>query len=111
MEVSRAFPWCWCPRAGLGLQPGLVGTAFAFPSQRRLRQGPVSACPTSPPPDQALEQSRCCPHTCEQGRGECWGRKRFRLATRLGPRTPTTVRQRRESVPVCRAANIYLYCC
>lgn len=75
VEVSRALPRCWCPRAGLGLQPGLVGTAFAFPSQPRLRQGLVSVCPTSPPPDQALEQSRCCPHPCEQGRGECRGKE------------------------------------
>lgn len=75
VEVSRALPRCWCPRAGLGLQLGLVGTAFAFPSQPRLRQGLVSVCPTSPPPDQALEQSRCCPHPCEQGRGECRGKE------------------------------------
>lgn len=64
-------------RAGLGL----MGTAFAFPSQPRLGQGLLSRCPNHP---QLWLQSRtgaAHPPVSRAGQGRTGGRKRFCPAT------------------------------
>lgn len=70
MEVSRARPWWCCVRAALGL----MGTAFAFLSQPRLRQGLPSRCPNLPQLWLLSRAGAAHPRVSRAGAG---GRKRF----------------------------------
>lgn len=113
-ECSRGgeqgpFPGAGVPGLGWGCSQG----SWALPLPSRVSPGSGrdwSLCAQPPCPRFRLWSRAGAAHTPVSRAGaSAGGRKCFRPAAPLGLHTPT-VRQGQESVPVCGAANIYLYC-
>lgn len=82
------YKWEECSRGGqqspspMLMSQGWAGAAararghcLCLPESAQAQAGTGLCVPNLPAPDQALEQSRCCPHPREQGRGECRGKE------------------------------------